>query len=208
MLFNGWTSVLRIVLNSVVVYVVVVAALRIAGARALAKMSGYDLIVTVTLGSIVANVAMTPTISAAEAVAAIATLLLLQEVTRRLQARSRHAHHLVRERPHLVVWDGDFLEDVMQKISVTHDEVRAAVRRAGLLSVSQVQAVVLENDGEWSVMPRSEARDLSALEGLRIPYLLPPGGDPGRWRERDGDGSERRTPGKAAEGAPVSGDPT
>jgi len=37
------------------------------------------------------------------------------------------------------------------------------------ISLADVQAVVLENDGEWSVIPRGNARDLSALEGLDIP---------------------------------------
>jgi uncharacterized membrane protein YcaP (DUF421 family) len=78
--------------------------------RALAKMSGYDPIVTVALGSLVASVPLTRAVSAADGVAAIVTFLVLQELTRRLQARSVRVHHLVRERPHLVVWDGEFLE--------------------------------------------------------------------------------------------------
>ncbi|MFL5575555.1 MAG: DUF421 domain-containing protein [Gemmatimonadaceae bacterium] len=183
------------------IYVLIVVALRIAGERALAKMSGYDLIVTVALGSLVASIPLTSAISVADGAAAIVTFLVLQEVTRWLQARSRHVHHVVRERPHLVVWDGEFLEDRLKKISMTEDEVRAAVRRTGLLSMTQVQAVVLENDGEWSVLPRSDAKDLSALDGLRIPYLLPPDEDPRRWREREEES------GAAPKPAPPQGNP-
>jgi uncharacterized membrane protein YcaP (DUF421 family) len=52
---------------------------------------------------------------------------------------------------------------------ITADEVRAAVRRSGLISLKQVRAAVLENDGEWSIIPQAESPDQSALEGLALP---------------------------------------
>jgi uncharacterized membrane protein YcaP (DUF421 family) len=168
-LFRSWDAVLRVALSAVAVYVLVVAALRLIGARALAKMSAYDLIVSIALGSLIASVPLSTAISVADGATAIITFLVLQELTRYLQSRYRAAHHLVRERPHLVVWDGKFIEDRLERIDASADEVRAAIRQAGLMSVDDVQAVVLENDGAWSVMRRGEASNLSALDGLDIP---------------------------------------
>lgn len=169
MLFNSWSSLLRISVSAAAVYVLMVAALRLFGSKALAKMSGYDLIISVAIGSLVAAIPITTGLALSDGIAAAVTLLLLQELTRRWQSRSLRVHHLVRERPHLVVWDGRILEDRLKEISTSADEVRAAVRRAGLVSLSQVQTVVLENDGEWSVIPRAHAADLSALDGLEVP---------------------------------------
>jgi uncharacterized membrane protein YcaP (DUF421 family) len=167
--FNGWESVFRIIISAAVIYVVIVLALRVAGEKALAKMSGFDLIVTVALGSLVATIPVTTSISIADGVAAIIAYLLLQEVTRYLQARSRHVRQIVRERPRLVVWDGQLLHDRMREDNLTDEEVRAAIRQAGLISLTQVQAAILENDGQWSIIQRSDAKDRSALEGLRVP---------------------------------------
>lgn len=169
MFFRSWEALGRLVLTATAVYLVVVAALRVIGSRALAKMSGYDLIVTVALGSLVASIPLTTSISLADGAAVLITYLLLQELTRFLQTRFRGVHHAVRERPHLVVWDGRLLDDRLKKIDTTPDEVRAALRQAGLLSVADAQAVVLENDGGWSVMRRGDATDLSALDGLDVP---------------------------------------
>ena len=200
MFFHSWESILRVALSAAIIYVVIVLALRVAGAPALAKMSGYDMIVTVALGSLVATIPLTAGLTVSDGFAAVVTFLVLQQITRWLQARSKHAHHVVRERPHLVVWDGELLQDRLLDISISADEVRAAVRRAGMLSVSQAQAVILENDGEWSVIPRTDTKDLSALEGLSIPYLLPPDADGRDWRHRDrggGDGARAPTPSTA-----------
>jgi uncharacterized membrane protein YcaP (DUF421 family) len=167
--FRSWEAVLRVALSAAAVYILVVLALRIIGARALAKMSGYDLIVSIALGSLVAAVPLSTEITVIDGVTAILTFLVLQEITRFLQARYWVAHHIVRERPHLVVWDGNLIEDRLKEIDTSADEVRAAIRQAGLLSVHDAQAVVLENDGAWSVMRRDESKDLSALDGLDIP---------------------------------------
>lgn len=169
MFFRSWEALGRVVLAAAAIYIVVVAALRMIGSRALAKMSGYDLIVTVALGSLVASIPLTTSISLADGVAVLITFLLLQELTRLLQTRSRRVHNVVRERPHLVVWEGKLLDDRLDTIDTTPDAVRAALRQAGLLSVADAQAVVLENDGGWSVMRRGEASDLSALEGIDVP---------------------------------------
>ena len=169
MLFDNWESVGRIVLSAVCIYVAVVAALRLLGEQALAKMSAYDLIVTVALGSLVATIPLSTGITVVDGLAAIATYLILQEATRWLLVRVPGARKFVKERPALLVWEGQMLQDRMQEIGVTDDEIRAAVRRAGKASLSEVQAVVLENDGDWSVVARYDCEDFSALEGLDIP---------------------------------------
>ena len=49
-LFSDWSSIRHIAAQAALFYVIMVVALRVAGQRALAKMSAYDMIVTVALG--------------------------------------------------------------------------------------------------------------------------------------------------------------
>jgi uncharacterized membrane protein YcaP (DUF421 family) len=115
-------------------------------------------------------VAVSRDITVSEALAALATLLVLQEITRRLQSRYLVVHHMVREAPRVLLWDGQLLEDRLRETSVSADEIRAAVRKAGLCSLAHARIVVLENDGEWSVVAKaSEPGDESAFLGLPIP---------------------------------------
>ena len=179
--FDGWAHLLRSALSAAGIYIVIVAAIRIVGEKALAKMSGYDMIVTVALGSLVAALPLTTSVSLTDAIAAAVTFLGLQQITRYLQARYRRVHTLVRERPRLLLWNGRLLEDRMLQSDISADEVRAAVRRSGILSLKQVRAAILENDGEWSIIPQSSSPDLSAMEGLLIPNDdEPPAAEPVR----------------------------
>jgi uncharacterized membrane protein YcaP (DUF421 family) len=189
MLFHSWSDLWRVVISATTTFVVIVIILRIVGSQAIAKMSAYDMIATVTFGSIVSTVAVTRGVTIAEAVTAMLTLIVLQEVMRFLQSRWLPAHHAMREPPLLVVWEGTLLEDRLREHRISADEVRAAVRRQGMSSLSEARLVVLENDGEWSVVPESSARgDDSALFGLPIP------GWPGNGRADEAHRAEPAPP--------------
>lgn len=182
MFFHSWADVLRAVVATAVVFALIVAILRVVGAQAIATMSGYDMVATVTLGSVIATVAVTRGVTIAEGVAALLTLVVLQEAMRFAQSRWLPAHHLVRQPPLVLVREGALLEDRLLSARISADEVRAAVRKTGLASLAQARAVVLENDGSWSVIPGSAPRgDDSALFGLPVP------GRPGNSPDPEGD---------------------
>jgi uncharacterized membrane protein YcaP (DUF421 family) len=184
MFFHSWSDVGRAVIVSATVFLLIVILLRLVGQQALAKMSGFDVVFTVTLGSVLATVAVTRDITVSEGVAALATMLFLQELTRWLQSRYLVVHHLVREVPRVLLWDGQLLEDRLRGTSVSADEIRAAVRKAGFCSLADIRIVVLENDGEWSVVAKaSEPGDESAFLGLPIP------GRPGPSRAQESAGA-------------------
>lgn len=170
MFFSSWEDIGRAVVVSSIVFFVIVAVMRVVGPQALAKMSPFDMVFTVMLGSVVATVAVTKGITIAEAVTAILTLLILQEIIRWAQSRFLKVHHAVRQAPSVVVWNGQLLEDRLESDNLSADEVRAAVRKAGHSSISAVKIVVLENDGEWSVVAIDHPEgDESAFHGLPIP---------------------------------------
>lgn len=171
MFFDGWESVARIAVLAALTYIILIAALRVLGEQALAKMSAYDMIVTIALGSILVAIPFSEGVTLADGVAGIATIFGLQEATRWLTKRSGPARRLITQRPQVVLWEGRLLEKRMEEISVTEEEVRAAVRSAGLGSLQAAQAVVLEADGEWSVIARPAAGDLSAFKGLQVEPL-------------------------------------
>lgn len=68
------------------------------------------------------------------------------------------------------MWEGHVMDERLGSFKISIEEVRAAIRRAGLASFDEAQAVVLENDGNWSVVAkRRHGSDLSAFEGLDVP---------------------------------------
>ena len=165
---SSWQSVARVVVLAACTYVALIIALRLTGSRSLAKMSGYDLVITIALGSLIATIPLQPSIALADGVAAIATYLGLQFLLAWVVRRYPAARSLVKSRPHLVVWNGHLLAEKLDSLNITDSEVRAAIRSSGAASMEEVLAVVLENDGQWSVV-RSGAEGRSALLDLEVP---------------------------------------
>lgn len=154
--FDGWRPIFRILLVGVSMYVALVLFLRLSGSRTLATMNAFDFIVTVAMGSVFGRALTAKSVSLAEAVAAFALLVSLQYVVTRLQVRWPVVSTVVTNRPRLLYFRGEFLEDAMREERVTEGEVRTAARKNDHGSLSEVEAVVLESSGEFSVLPSVE----------------------------------------------------
>ena len=167
MLFSGWESLLRTLIVGVLAYVALVVLLRVSGKRTLSKMNAFDLVVTVALGSTLATVLLTKNVALADGALAFLLLICLQFAVTWSSVRARWVRQLATGEPLMLLYRGEFLPVAMRKARVTEDEVRAAVRSAGLDSMSKVHAVVLETDGSFSVVQPDEGEGGSSLAGVR-----------------------------------------
>lgn len=166
MLFSGWDSLLRTLVVGVLAYVAIVVFLRVSGKRTLSKMNAFDLIVTVALGSTLATVLLAKDVALAEGILAFALLIGLQFAVTWSSVRVRWVRRLATGEPRMLLYSGEFLPAALLKARVTKDEVRAAVRSAGIDSLDKVRAVILETDGSFSVVKSSDNRNDSSLVGV------------------------------------------
>lgn len=166
MFFDNWHGLLRVLVVGILAYVSVVILLRATGNRTLSKMNSFDLIVTVALGSTLSSILISSEVALLEGVVALAVLILFQFAITWLSVRSRAISKLVKTQPTLLLQDGAFIEDAMKSVRVTKDEVRAAVRQQGLGGLEGVSAVVMETDGNLSVISKDKRGSSSALEGI------------------------------------------
>lgn len=169
MFFDGWESLLRTLIVGVLAYVVLVFFLRISGKRTLSKLNAFDLIVTVALGSTLATVLLSKDVALAEGALAFALLIGLQFVVTWSSVRMRWVRRLSTGEPLMLLYRGEFLPAALRQARVTEDEIRSVVRSAGVASLNQVRAVVLETDGSFSVVQPGEEGSDSSLAGVNGP---------------------------------------
>lgn len=151
-LFGGWDSILRVLVVGVLAYAAVVVLLRVSGKRTLAKMNAFDLVVTVALGSTLATILLSRDTSLATGVTALTVLIGMQYVVAWLSVRSRFIRRLVRSEPRLLVRNGSMLEGAMKEERVSQGEVVSAIRAEGFAGLEEIDAVILETDGTFSVI--------------------------------------------------------
>lgn len=156
MFFNGWYGLLRVLIVGVCAYLALVGMVRIAGKRSLAKMTAFDLVVTVALGSTLSTVILSRDVALVEGLFAMALLLGLQTLVAWLSSRHKQINQLTKSTPAVLYARGTFDMQAMLAERITRDDVMAAVRRQGITSLAEVEQVVLESNGELSVLRNSE----------------------------------------------------
>lgn len=187
MFFESWSSVGRVLLTGVCVYVALVLLLRISGKRTLAKMNAFDFVVTVALGSTLATVVTSKQVPLVDGVVALALLIGLQFAIAWSATRSQRLNGVIKSQPRVVFHDGSFARAAMRDERITEDEIRAAIRQASVGGFDQVESVILESSGEISVVRREGGgggAQSAVLEGVRFD-------DPSRDRAPREEGAAR-----------------
>ena len=154
MFFDDGQVLVRTMVVGVLAYVVLILVLRISGKRTLAKLNAFDLVVTVALGSTLATILLNKDVSLAQGALALAVLIGLQFAITWTSLRLKWLRRIVTGTPEAVVRDGELVPEAMRRSRITEEDVRAAVRGAGLSDVAQARMVVLETDGSLSVVAR------------------------------------------------------
>lgn len=132
-------------------FLAVAVLVRFSRGRTLAKMNAFELFVTAALAGFLVLGLVNPGIPLGFVLGASAGLVVLQAVLSAVVRRLHGGEHLWRSEPALVFRRGHFLRGSMRRLRVSEDEVVRAIKARGWKRFQDVDAVVLEADGTFSV---------------------------------------------------------
>lgn len=158
---------LRSVIFTPLAFGAMIAYIRLTGLRALSKMTIFDFVMTVAVGSLLAS-AVTATSWAAfgQAVGSAAVLFVTQFLIARVRKESDVFERVISNESLLLMRDGTIDEQALHESRVARSDLFAKLREANVLRLADVQAVVLETTGDISVL-HGDRLDDELLEGVR-----------------------------------------
>ncbi len=145
----GWTVAIRTAL----VYLILLAGLRLAGKREIGQLTVFDLVVLLLISNAVQNAMVGPDTSLTGGIIAAVVLLLANTIVAQSRLRSTRLRRLVEGSPTLLVLHGEIIPDHLRRESIDEDMLEAALREHGVASLADVEMAVLETDGSISVVP-------------------------------------------------------
>ena len=164
---------LWILVDAVALVAIIVAVVRLIGLRSFSKMSAFDFAITVAMGSILASVVLDPKTSFLAGGLGVASLLGVQWAAAQARLSNHTFESVVDNCPLLLMHEGRMLEENLRSARVTHGDLRAKLREANVLALSEVRAVVFETTGDISVLHGEGPFDETLLEGVsRAPRTL------------------------------------
>ncbi|MEE4211725.1 MAG: YetF domain-containing protein [Parvularcula sp.] len=152
--FYDLQGVWEVILAAPLIYFLVILFVRISGKRTTGQMNNFDWIVTVAMGSVVASGLVINTVEIVEAATAVLMLIGLQYILTKLAGRVNVVDRAVKSQPRLLISRGAINEKALKAERLTEDELAAALREHGVARLADIQWLLLENTGRFSVLTR------------------------------------------------------
>jgi len=144
----------------------VVMLVRVNGLRSFSKMTNFDFVMTVAMGSLLAGASQSLDWSGfIQSLVAMAALFLVQYSTAKLRKISNKFENVMQNSPVLLMQDGEILHEALKSTRVAKSDLIAKLRESNVLDFSKVRAVVLKTTGDISVL-HGEKCASELLEGV------------------------------------------
>ena len=154
----------RIFLNSVIIYAILVLLMRLIGKRQLGELELPELIVTFLISEAASEPLVDPDTPILKVLVPIVTLLMLEYLFSLLALKSVKLRGLLTGKPALLIVHGRIDQTQMRKNRITPDELTEALRNDGILDLGTVEYAVLEANGKLNIIPTPGERTVTAAQ--------------------------------------------
>ncbi len=162
-------SFLFVLVAATVSILVMFLITKLVGYRQISEICMYDYVNSITLGSIAADLAICDNIK--EAVNCLIGMAVYGSITLILAvvtAKSRRARKVVVGAPIVLMEKGKLFRESFKKARLDLDEFLSMCRTQGYFDPSKMDTVLLEPNGQISVIPKPQSRPATP-EDLKIP---------------------------------------
>jgi uncharacterized membrane protein YcaP (DUF421 family) len=150
------------IIRTLILYIVMVASMRIMGKRQLGELEPAELVVAVLISDLAANPLQDIGTPLIYGLAPVITLLFCEVMLSAAVLRSRKLRLIIAGSPSAIIQNGKLDRAEMRKSRYTTDELMERLRKEGIADISAVKLAVLETDGTLSVVLFAERAPLTA----------------------------------------------
>ena len=144
--------------RTLLLYIFVVAALRIMGKRQLGELQPAELVVAIMMSDLAAIPIENTESSIWEGVVPILTLVAMELIFSVLVIKSEFLRSVLTGRPALIVRGGKIQQKVLGRLRLSIDDLLEQLRLMGYSDIAEVDTVLLETNGQLSVIPKEKNR--------------------------------------------------
>lgn len=152
---------LIVAIRTLVMYLILLLAVRIMGKSELSKMSPFQLVIIFMIAELAAIPIDSADASLINGIIAITTLMFLQVLISFLSIKNESFKNFISGKPTMLIEKGklNIKELARQRISCT--DLLEQLRLENCPSISDVDYAILESNGQLSVIPKAKARPVS-----------------------------------------------
>jgi uncharacterized membrane protein YcaP (DUF421 family) len=147
------------VIRPIVVYVFLIAGLRLAGKRELAQLNPFDLVVLLTISNTVQNAIIGNDNSVTGGLVGAATLLVVNHLVVQFLYGHERIDQIVEGAPDTLIEHGRVCDEALRRELITRAELEAAAHKQGFASLDEIDRAVLDPGGSIAFFARTPTPD-------------------------------------------------
>lgn len=158
---------LILVARTLILYGVVIVAMRIMGKRQLGELQPSELVVAIMISDLASVPMQAIEIPLLSGIVPVLTLIVAEVMMSYLSLKSKKIRKFLSGEVSIVIYNGEIREDELKKLRFNINDLLEELRLNGCHDISDVDVAVLETSGKLSVIPKDKARSVT-VEDLKL----------------------------------------
>ena len=151
-------------IRTVILYAVVIFAVRVMGKRQIKEMQASEIVVTLMISNIAAMPMQEVGISIFTGIVPILTLVITEMAMSYIMLKSRSFRQLISGMPVVVIEKGEVNQAAMRSLRLSNEDLFEELRKKDIFDPGAVEYAIIETDGVLSVLLKGGELPLTASQ--------------------------------------------
>ena len=164
-----------IIIRTLILYIIVVTAVRIMGKRQIGELQPTELVITILLSEVASIPMEDPEIPIINSLIAIFLLVAFEIIVSVISMKSNRLRGIIQGNAVVVIRNGKIDQKELKRLRFTVDDILESLRQKDVFDINEVQYAVAETNGSLSVLLKDECKTVT-LKDMKIkskPSSLP-----------------------------------
>lgn len=149
---------LTIIIRSVILFILVIAALRLMGKKQLGELQPSELVTTILISNIATLSLEDPSMPMILGIVPILMIVCIDVLMSGIMMKSVRFRKLVTGSPRVIITDGKIDQKEMRNLRYTIDDVLEAMRDSDIFDINHVRYAIVETTGKINFFRKDEGK--------------------------------------------------
>lgn len=145
-------------IRTILLYAVIIAALRLTGKRQLGELSPAELVVAILISDLAAVPMQDYSIPLLSGITPVITLASLEVILSAFCFHNTRFRRIITGNPCTIIHHGKLNQQMLRRMRLSIDDVLEELRISGVTDISQVRRAVVETNGQLSIVLNTQDR--------------------------------------------------
>ena len=152
-------TMLTIIIRSVILFILVIAALRLMGKKQLGELQPSELVTTILISNIATLSLEDPSMPMILGIVPILMIVCIDVLMSGIMMKSAKFRKLVTGSPRVIISDGKIDQKELRNLRYTIDDVMEAMRDSDIFDINHVRYAIVETTGKINFFRKDEGKD-------------------------------------------------